>query len=178
MTRKLMFILLLLAATKAEAQQINLSSLDKLSGKARETTDVNLDGSMLKFASGFLNDRKGEEAAAKKMIGDLKGVFVRTYEFDNSGAYSPADLQPIRDQLKGPQWNRIISVKDRDSGDDLEVWIYRDSTKGVDETSGLLLIASEPEELTVVNLVGSIRPEDLKTIGGQFGIPRIPGLTR
>jgi hypothetical protein len=172
--RKLLFIWLLVAAANAEAQQVNLSSLDKLAGKARETTDVNLDGSMLKFASGFLNDRKGEEGLAKKMISELKGVFVRAYEFEKSGSYSPADLQPIRDQLKGPQWTRIISLKDRDSSEDVEVWLFREG----ENTTGMVLIASEPDELTVVNLVGPIRPEDLQNLGGQFGIPNIRGLTR
>jgi hypothetical protein len=173
--RKWIFTLLLLAATNAQAQQLNLSSLDKLADKAKETTDVNLDASLLKFASGFLSDRKGEEAAAKKMISELKGVFVRAFEFDRAGAYSPSDLQPVRDQLKGPQWNRIISVKDRDSGDELEVWIHRD---GVNNTTGMVLIAAEPEAVAVVNLVGPVRPEDLNTLGGQFGIPRIRGLTK
>jgi hypothetical protein len=172
--RKLVFIFLFFAAAHAEAQQINLSSLDKLSAKARETTDVNLDGSMLKFASGFLNDRRAEEGLAKKMISELKGVFVRTYEFDNAGSYSLSDLQPIRDQLKGPQWNRIISIKERDSSEEVEVWVYREN----DTTTGMVLISAEPEELTVVNLVGTIRPEDLQSIGGQFGIPRIRGFTR
>lgn len=172
--RKLIFILLLLIATSAQAQQLNLSSLDKLAEKAKETTEVTLDASMLKFASAFLSDRKADEAAAKKMINDLKGVYVRVFEFDGPGAFSPPDLQPIRDQLKGPQWTRIVTVREKGSGEDVEVWIHREG----DITTGICVIAIEPQEIAVINLVGPIRPEDLGTLGGQFGIPNIGGLKK
>ena len=36
-----------------------------------------------------------------------------------------------------------------------------------------MVITAEPKELTVVNLTGSISPEDLKALGGQFGIPKV-----
>ena len=36
----------------------------------------------------------------------------------------------------------------------------------------VVVVAEEEEEIVVVNIVGSIRPEDLGVLGGQFGIPR------
>ena len=32
---------------------------------------------------------------------------------------------------------------------------------------------TDPKELTIINIVGSIRPEDLRDLGGHMGIPRI-----
>lgn len=172
--RKLIFIPLFLVAATVQGQQLNLSSLDKLADRASETTEVTLDAAMLKFASAFLSDRKADEAAAKKMISELKGVYVRVFEFQSQGAFSPADLQPLRDQLKGPQWTRIVTVRERPTGEDVEIWLHREG----DVTSAICVIAVEPRELAVVNLVGPIRPEDLGTLSGQFGIPTIEGLKK
>jgi hypothetical protein len=36
-----------------------------------------------------------------------------------------------------------------------------------------VVIAAEPLELTIVNIDGPIRPEDLAKLGGQMGVPRI-----
>ena len=172
--RKLIFIPLLLLATAAQGQQLNLSSLDKLADKASETAEVTLDAAMLKFASAFLSDRKSDEAAAKKLMDSLKGVYVRVFEFQSQGAFSPADLQPLRDQLKGPQWLRIVTARGKLTGEDVEIWVHREG----DVTGGICVIAIEAKEVAVVNLIGPIRPEDLSTLSGQFGIPTIEGLKR
>jgi hypothetical protein len=37
----------------------------------------------------------------------------------------------------------------------------------------LAIIVTDPRELTIVNIVGSIRPEDIRDLGGHFGIPKI-----
>src|SRR4029079_11478699 len=37
----------------------------------------------------------------------------------------------------------------------------------------MVIISTEAKEITVVNLVGSIRPQDLTSLGGQFGIPKV-----
>ena len=166
--RKLILILLMLAATPAVAQQINLQSIDKLSAKAKEKTEVTLDESMLKFASGFLSSKNADEAAAKQVTEGLKAIYVRVFEFDHSGAFSAADLQPIRDQLKGPQWTRIVNVHEGDN-EDTEIWIHKDGNM----TDGLLVLSTESDEITVVNIVGRIDPKDLGKLGGQFGIPKI-----
>jgi len=36
-----------------------------------------------------------------------------------------------------------------------------------------VVIAAEPKELTVVSIIGSIKPEDLRDLGGNFGIPKM-----
>jgi hypothetical protein len=54
------------------------------------------------------------------------------------------------------------------------VWIFR---KGENAT-GMAIVVAGSDELVVVNLVGSIRPEDLSSVGGQFGIPQIKNLKK
>jgi hypothetical protein len=157
--------LLALIATPVMAQQLKLQSLDKLAARASSKTEVNLDGAMLNFASGFLGDGDSEEATAKKVIAGLKGVYVRVYEFDTAGAFAASDVQPVRDQLRG--WGQIVSVHDKN--EDLDIWVHQEGSK----TTGMVIISTEAKEITVVNLVGSIRPQDLTSLGGQFGIPKV-----
>ena len=158
---------LALMATPVMAQTLKLQSLDKLAARATSKTEVNLDGAMLNFASGFLGDHDSEEATAKKVIAGLKGVYVRVYEFDKAGAFAASDVQPLRDQLLGSQWGQIVSVHDKD--ENLDIWVRQEDGK----TTGMVIISTEAKELTVVNLVGSIRPQDLTSLGGQFGIPKV-----
>jgi hypothetical protein len=38
---------------------------------------------------------------------------------------------------------------------------------------GLAIIAAEPREFTIVNIVGSIDLEDLHKLEGKFGVPNL-----
>ncbi len=166
--RKLVFAALF-ALLPISAQEIKLPpNLEKLADKAREVVDVTMDGPLLQLASRFLSDRDPDEARAKRLVSGLKSIYVRSFEFDNAGEYQPSDLEPLRAQLKPPAWSRIVGVKSRRNGDNAEV--YLKSENGA--IAGLAVISAEPKELTIVHIVGSIQPEDLRDLGGQFGIPR------
>ena len=39
--------------------------------------------------------------------------------------------------------------------------------------AGIVIIAAEPKELTVVNIVGPLEVDQLADLGGEFGIPRL-----
>jgi Domain of unknown function (DUF4252) len=159
-----LFLMLALGAP----QQVNLDPASaRLAEKAASKVEVNLDSSMLQMASAFLSDSDKDQAAAKKIIAGLKGVYVRVFEFDGSGKYSQADLDPIRAQLRGPEWKEIVSATEKDGT--TGVWIRQDDSAA----SGLVVIAAESDEVTVVNLVGTIRPEDLAALSGQLGIPKV-----
>jgi hypothetical protein len=162
-----MLVLFILFAGRAQGQQLNLQSLDKLGDRGGEKTIINLDEAALKLASGHLSDEKSAEAAAKKITSDLKGVYIRAYEFNRPGAFSRADLQPVRDQLKAPQWTRIVEIQE--DNEEVGVWLFREG----DKTTGIAILVMEQDELVVVNLVGMINPQELSRLSGQFGIPQI-----
>jgi hypothetical protein len=42
-----------------------------------------------------------------------------------------------------------------------------------ENVEGIVVVAAEPTELTIVNIVGDIKPEELGALGGKFGIPNI-----
>jgi hypothetical protein len=42
-----------------------------------------------------------------------------------------------------------------------------------DKVTGLAVIAAEPREFTIVNIVGSIDLANISQLGGEFGIPEL-----
>jgi hypothetical protein len=147
-------------------------NLEKLAERATESVDVTLDQSTLQLASGFLSKDDPDEAQVKKMIGKLKGIYVRSFEFDKEGQYSMSDVQAMRAQLKGSNWSRIVGVKSI-KGDNAEVYLLKNG----DQIGGIVVLDAEPKELTIVHVDGSISPEELSRLGGHMGIPEL-GKTR
>jgi hypothetical protein len=143
-------------------------NIDELAERATESVDVDLDASMLKLASGFLSKEDPDEVRVKKLVSKLRGVYVRSFEFDREGQYSSSDIQAIRSQLKVPGWSRIVGVKSI-KGENTEVYLKKDG----EQVGGLIIIDAEPKELTVVHIDGPINPEELSELGGHMGIPKM-----
>jgi hypothetical protein len=160
--------LLLVTTRLTAAQQIDLGSLDKLAALATSKTEVTLDSSMLQTSAGFLSAGKSDEASVKKILSEVKGIYVRVFEFDETDVYSDADLKPIRDQLRGSQWKTIVSSHEEKESVDIMM-----RQEGGGDTTGLIIIASEPKEIAIINIVGKVNLQDLAALGGNFGIPKV-----
>jgi Domain of unknown function (DUF4252) len=142
-------------------------SLDELSHRATESVDVTLDAPLLHLASQFLSADDPDEARVKKLISKLKGIYVRSFEFDKDGQYAMSDVEAVRAQLKGPGWSRIVGVKSL-KGENSEVYLKTDGN----DVSALVVIDAEPRELTIVDIDGPINPEELSELGGHLGVPK------
>ena len=153
----------------AQEAKLKISYLDKLAAKADQTVDVNLDASLLQLAARFLSGSKPDEAKVKELIGSLRGVYVRSFEFDNDNAYTIEDVNNIRSQLQGPGWVRMVGVRTKRDGENVEVFTLSSGEK----VKGLAIICAQPKELTVVNIVGTIDLEKLSELEGQLGIPKL-----
>ena len=158
-----------LSAAPPSRAQLNLN-LDNLKAKAKESVDVSLDANMLQLAGKFLSSKKDDEAAVKELVSKLKGVYVKTFEFDKEGLYSQTDLQPVREQLKAPGWSRMLGVQENSDREGVEIYV---KTEG-GQTAGIAVLAYEPKELTIVSILGQIDLERLSELGGHFGIPVLP----
>jgi hypothetical protein len=147
------------------AQDISLNLFNSLASKATEKVEFTLDGVLLQLASGVLDDKDAEEAKVKGILGGIKAIYVRSYTFANTGEFSDADIQAIRGQLKG--WSQVVNVQK--AGENTGVFLKTDGKK----IQGLVVLAAEPKELTVVNIVGSINLEQLRDLSGHLGIPEL-----
>jgi len=157
-------------ASAQDPARLLLPNLDALAKRAADTVDVTLDSSLLQLAASFMTGDDADEAAVKELIRGLKGIYVKSYEFDADGGYSLADLDGVRAQLGRGSWTRLVSVTSSKERSSSEVYAWMD--QGV--SNGLAIISAEPRELTIVNIVGRIDLEKLRRLEGQFGIPKVP----
>lgn len=169
--------LMLFALASARAQNaqgpdghLRLESLERLAPGATETVRIDVDGILLKLGKAMLSDDDPDEKTVKEIIEGLRGVYVRSYEFKSEGEFKDADLGVLREQLRGPGWTRLVDVKTHDVDfDGAEVYAL---TAG-GRVESMAVIITEPKQLTVVNIVGSIDLDKLKRLEGSLGIPRI-----
>lgn len=157
------------ATSYAQDVKLDLSNLDKLEGRASDSVHVSLDGKLLELAKLFLKDDNPKEAAVKEVVGGLRGVYVSVFQFDKEGEYSIADFASVRTQLNSPGWSRMAGVKSKKDGENLEVYTRMSGN----QINGIAVVASDPKQLAVVNIVGSIDLEKLVKLSGRFGIPSI-----
>ena len=168
--RLLLMVLLVSVALPAVAQgaRLELKNLEKLKSKAAEEQDITLDGAMLQLATKFLaatNDPDAKQIS--DVVKDLKGIYVKSFTFDEPNQYSPADVEPIRAQLAGPGWSKIVESRTKHDHEHDEIYVMKEG----DKISCVAILVAEARELTVVNLIGLIDIEKLGNLGGEFGIP-------
>jgi|SRR6267154_2428236 hypothetical protein len=168
----IVFTLILLPASAAAArgQDVKIpANVERLAAKAVETVNVTVDGALLQLAGKFLSSTDPDQKQIKTLLGSLKGIYVRSFKFENEGEYSEADVESVRSQLRGQEWARIVNVTSKKGGDNVDVAYKMDKGK----IAGLVVIAAEPKEFTIVNIVGPIDLNQLSSLGGQFGIPKV-----
>lgn len=150
------------------AQQFKFN-LDHLAGKASDVVDISLNSSMLQFAAKFLDSKDPDQATVKKLINGLEGVYVKSFEFKNPGGWTAADLDSVRNQLKSPDWMKMVGYKSTEEDETAELYVRLESGK----INGIAVLVSGPKELTVVNIAGPVDLESLAALGGHLGIPKL-----
>jgi hypothetical protein len=167
--------LLLPVVGAAQDAKLKLPDFSSLAGKATDSVNVSLSPWLLRLAAAFMDDKDEDSAATKKLLAGIKSIEVRSYEFDSDFAYSAADIEAVKKQLAAPGWSQLVQTHDRKNNEDVDVYIFVENNR----TRGLALIAREPREFTIVNIVGSVGVEDLPKLGQHLhllnsGTPR-PG---
>jgi len=161
-----LLIIMCVFVAKAQDTRIQLGSLDHLAAKASQTVDVNVDERLMKLAARMFSDKDEDERVVKKLIEGLKGIYVKSYEFENDGQYAAADLEPIRAQLRGAGWTRMVNVVSKKEGN-VEVYLQFAG----EMINGLAVLHTDDKEVTVVNIVGPVDLDKLAQLEGQMGIP-------
>ncbi|HEX6042872.1 MAG TPA: DUF4252 domain-containing protein [Pyrinomonadaceae bacterium] len=152
-------------AVRAQDSRIQMSSLDHLATKAKQTVAVTLDERLMRMAAKLFPDH-GDEKEVKDLLNGIKGIYVKSFEFEADGQYSPADIEGIRSQLRGPGWSQVMSFNSKTEGN-VEVYLLFNA----DKVGGIAVLSADDRELTVVNIVGPVDVEKLSKLEGQFGVP-------
>jgi hypothetical protein len=156
-------------AWAAPNPRLVLPEFSTLAQKATESVTITLDSSLLAMAGRFLDGNDPQDAATKEILKGLQGIYVRSYSFDQDAAYRQSDIDAVRSQLAAPGWNRLLETRSRKSHADVDIFIMLDKNQAI----GLALIASEPRQFTIVNIVGTIDLDKLHKLEGQFGVPKL-----
>ncbi len=151
----------------AQPGKLQLDNLDKLSSKASVVNDVTLDGALLGLATKAVQSSNDPDAAqVKEAVKDLKGIYIKNFEFDKPHQYPQEDVEAIRSQL-AHGWTRIVQSHDKRQDELDEIYMLKDG----DKVAGFAILVAEPRELTVVNIVGTIDFDKLGALAGKLGIP-------
>ncbi len=165
----LVSLLVVPSRVRAQGAQLQLDQLDRLASRAAESVNLTIDPAMLKLAGAFLKG-DGDQVALKAVIAGIRGIYVRSFEFERDNAYTPDDVDSIRKQLTSPRWARLVTVDSKRERQLVEIYSWREG----DASGGLAILVAGPMELTVVNIVGPINLTRLAALQGNFGIPRLP----
>ncbi|HEX6719144.1 MAG TPA: DUF4252 domain-containing protein [Pyrinomonadaceae bacterium] len=164
----LLLVITSAVVAKAQDPRIKLGNLDYLAAKASQTVDVNIDERLMRLAAKVFSDSDADEREVKKLVTGLKGIYVKSFEFDADGQYAAADVESIRSQLRGPGWTRLVNVTSKKEGI-LEVYLLFNG----DAVGGLAVLHTDDRELTVVNIVGPVDLDKLAKLEGQLGVPEL-----
>ena len=154
-------------AGAAQQEKLRLDHLNTLAGRATEVVEVSLDETALKALTKLtmLSDRNRDRLLG--MDSRIRGVYVRGYEFERDGEYSPQDIEAVRLQLRTPDWTRVVQVSGRDNSYD-EVYLKQ----GKDEVAAYAYVSTAPKKVCIVNVIGPMRLEDISTLDREFGISK------
>jgi hypothetical protein len=161
----------IMLAAPASAQKLELK-FDALAAKASDKAELDLDGGILKLVMrhGLGRENDGKTPAGDWLSG-IKAIHIRNYEFDQTGAYSEKDLEPLRKQVsEGSGWSRVVNIKEKDENTEIFV-----SMQGGNITS-CLVVNAEARELTVVYLVGTLTLAQAKELADSDDLHGLTGM--
>lgn len=156
--------------------ELKLPSFTHLQHHATEVVDITIGSWPLAILGALMDEDNPEDAAAKQVLKGLKRVVVRSYRFDSDFVYSKADVAEVRSQLSAPGWSQLVQVRDERHDKNVDIYVAVDHEK----IAGFVIIASEPREFTILNIVGSIEPAQVARLRGKIDLPEaivadIPG---
>jgi hypothetical protein len=157
-------------ASNAQDARLRFEKLNGLETRARDVVEVNIEGKLLDLARRVL--AKSKDADAQKVsqaIKDLKGIYVRVYNFEKENEYNPADIDEIRAQLNAPGWERLANVRSKRNNQKVDVYTMFSG----DVMSGVAVVVSESKSIALVNVIGPIDIDLLAELSGKLNIPRI-----
>ncbi len=171
--RKYALAILIALQAPASAWALNprlvIPEFASLAQKSIDSVTITLDPALLSMASRFLDASDPQDAATQEVIKGLRGIYVRSFTFDKESAYNQSDIDAVRVQLAAPGWSRLVQTHSAKTHADVDIYIMVDKNQAV----GLALIASEPRQFTIVNIVGAIDLDKLHKLEGQFGVPKL-----
>lgn len=145
----------------------------ELAARASNVTEVTLGKNMLDFAAQFMSGKDEDDVEARKLIQGLDGIYVRDYEFEKDGDYTPEQLEQLRQYFETSQWTPIVRDRERKSRESTDVMVKM--VNG--ESRGMFILDAEPKEISIVLILGPIRMDQLGQLKGLSGLGALGSVT-
>ena len=146
----------------------------ELAARASDMTEVTLGKNMLAFAAKIMNGKDDDDAATRKLIEGLEGIYVREYEFDKPGEFSAEEVDQLRKYFETSEWSSIVKERERKNSESTDVMVKL--VNG--ESHGIFILEVEPKELTIVLILGPIKMDDLGKLKGVGGLSMLGDVAR
>jgi hypothetical protein len=143
-----------------EAGELDIPAFPE-GAKSTASADVTLGPFALWLTRRLMSDGDPEAEQVKRIFQGIKWVRVRSYKLSPGSPLPQAEIAALRRQLSGPGWSRLAETRDKHQGEDVDVYVAQDEHA----FRGLAVLCASPEEVTVVNVVGTIDPRDIKRLG-------------
>lgn len=143
---------------KALPGYVDFGSLEAVYGEPK--VRVNIGGFLLSFMSQATKD--DPEAAA--LMSGLEGVRINIYATDGETAPAMDQLNDVKSMLSSQNWEPIVQVNE--DGENVQIFMKADG----EGMQGLTVMAVNAEEAVFLNILGSIDPDKLGQVMGQFDV--------
>jgi len=128
--------------------------------------EVNLSPGLLKFAAKIAAAKEPEAAA---LIGNLRGIRVNVVGLDDKNrAGTVEQINAIRRQLATQGWTQIVTVREKEDGDNVAVHVKQNANESIDGI--VVTVIDKKGEAVFVNIVGNITADQLGVIAEKFDI--------
>ena len=172
-TRRSAFLVLALmlpAVCAAQRPDFRVPSLAAMQRDAVESFNLTLGPvalGLIRFMSHFAGRHDPHSAEARNVLRGVHRVQIRNFQFATDHPYRQADLEALRAQLTSPGWHQMVQVRNRSTSENVDIYCALDNHTVI----GLVIVAAEPREFTVVNIVGTIDFDQIGRLRHTF-VPR------
>jgi|KBSSwiStaDraftv2_1062776.scaffolds.fasta_scaffold00080_27 hypothetical protein len=158
----------------AAGPELRLPSFEHLQRLATDSVNLTIGQGPLGIVSWALSQSEDpEDREVQKVVQGLKSIHIRSFKFAADHQYSASDIDALRSQLSAPGWNALAQIHEHgEQAENVDIYVSNDHQL----VNGLVVVASGPRELTIVNIVGSVDPAKVALLGGHLGLPARLGL--
>jgi hypothetical protein len=150
-------LLAMLANRGLGAAELHLPDFEALERRATDSVNISMGPFMLQTAARLMHDQNPDDTALGRILGGITCLEIHSFQFAEDFAYAESDLDAVRRQVAGPEWTPLVAVRDHRQHEKVDIRMRTDHAR----PSGLVLIASEPREFTILVITGKFRAEDV-----------------
>ena len=157
----------LLPACTAQMPLAKGTLLASMQRESVDSTNITLGPGTLRFL-GSMSRLGGEHdphsAAATNLLRGLHEVQIRSFKFSADHIYRRTDIEQLTSKLMAPDWRHVVHVRDGRTNEYVDVYCALKN----DKITGLVVVAAQPREFTLVHIVGTLDPGQIGMLGHGF----------